>query len=835
MISSRNFLSGFLKSLVIIFVLFGSGFCLETDTINAGVVLKDSDTIVSSREIFTLGFFSPNGTTRRYLGIWYHVSKDTVAWVANRDRPLNDSSGSFSISADGNIVIMNGNKEIIWSSNVTSNSTTSGRNTTAQLLDSGNLVLRDIAGGPNLWESHWYPTNTFLPSMRIFHNTRTGQRVSINSWKSPQDPDYGNYSSGLYVVGIPQIYIWYNDRPIWRSGPWNGRVLTGVTSMYSVYVDGFSVATEDDGTVVFTRAFRQKALMTNYINTEGVLVEAAWDEQKKDWSPTWQAPIDDCDFYNNCGPFGICYANDRPKCSCLKGYEPKNKEEWDRGNWSGGCVKRTPLQCDRDNNATDKHKMDKFSKIALVKVPDFMQWTTGIETECEGMCLRNCSCIAYAYELGIGCMFWSGSLTDIQKFSRDAGSEFFVRVAYSELDEKKDKKVIIIACVVASSVAMCICLFLSWRWMSKRRGQPVTLEYEGGDVGQLDSSETVLRNAMDKVNIEELPLYSFEMVENATNNFDMANKLGMGGFGPVFKGKLANGKEIAVKRLSTESGQGLEEFMNEVVVISKLQHRNLVRLLGCCVEKGEKMLVYEYMQNRSLDVFLFDRSQNILDWRKRFNIIEGIGRGLLYLHRDSRLRIIHRDLKPSNILLDEDWYPKISDFGMARIFGGNQNQADTGRVVGTYGYMAPEYAMGGRFSEKSDVFSFGVLVLEIISGRKNTSFYNDELSLGLLGYSWKLWNEYNTLDMIDQRISSPSSEAEIMRCIHIGLLCVQEFPVNRPSISTVLSMLSSEIFDLPVPEHPGFTDRWNRSYVGSSSSKTSESANQVTVTALEGR
>ncbi|CAA2956498.1 G-type lectin S-receptor-like serine threonine-kinase At1g11300 [Olea europaea subsp. europaea] len=822
MISGRNFLA-------IIFCLFSYGFCLETDTINAGVVLNDSATIVSSSEIFTLGFFSPNGSTRRYLGIWYTVTKDTVAWVANRDRPLNDSSGTFSISADGNLVIMNGNQEIIWSSNVTSNST-SGRNTTAQLLGTGNLVLRDVTGSGTLWESHRYPTNTFLPAMRIFHNTRTGQRVSLNSWRSPQDPDYGNFSSGLFAVGIPQIYIWNNGRPIWRSGPWNGRVLTGVTRMYSVYVDGFSVATEEDGTVVFTRAFRQQALMTNYLNTEGVLVEAAWDNQKRKWNPTWQAPIDDCDFYNKCGPFGLCYSNNRPKCSCLTGYEPKNKEEWDSGNWSGGCVKRKPLQCDRDNNATDKHKVDKFVKITLVKVPDFIQWSTGIETECEGLCLGNCSCRAYAYEQGIGCMFWSGSLIDIQKFSRDAGSDFFVRVAYSEHDEKKDKKVIIISCVVATLVAISFCLLLSWWWMSRRRGRSVTLEYEGGEVGQLNSSEIRLHNAMDKVNVEELPLYSFEMVENATNNFDVANKLGMGGFGPVFKGKLENGKEIAVKRLSTESGQGLEEFMNEVVVISKLQHRNLVRLLGCCVEKDEKMLVYEYMQNRSLDVFLFDGSNNILDWRKRFNIIEGIGRGLLYLHRDSRLRIIHRDMKPSNILLDEDWNPKISDFGMARIFGGNQNQANTRRVVGTYGYMAPEYVMGGRFSEKSDVFSFGILVLEIVSGRKNTSFYSDELSLGFLGYSWKLWNEENVLDLIDQRIFSSSSLAEIMRCIHIGLLCVQEIPVNRPSMSTVLSMLSSEIFDLPVPEHPGFMDMWNGSHF-----KTAESANKVTITVLEGR
>ncbi|KAL2473282.1 G-type lectin S-receptor-like serine/threonine-protein kinase [Forsythia ovata] len=370
--------------------------------------------------------------------------------------------------------------------------------------------------------------------------------------------------------------------------------------------------------------------------------------------------------------------------------------------------------------------------------------------------------------------------------------------------------------------------------MSKRKGKNIIVQQESGEADSLNSTTIVLRNPEDKVNVEELPLYSLETLVNATNNFHTANKLGEGGFGPVYKGMLANRKEIAIKRLSTASGQGMVEFRNEVAVISKLQHRNLVRLLGCCVEKFEKMLIYEYLQNRSLDVFLFDQSQMVLDWRKRFNVIEGIGRGLLYLHRDSRLKIIHRDLKPSNILLDDEWNPKISDFGMARIFGGDQDQDKTKRVVGTYGYMSPEYALSGRFSEKSDIFSFGVLVLEIISGRRNTGFYNEELSLTLSGYAWKLWNEDNVVELIDKRISNPNFDAEITRCMHIGLLCVQESPLHRPNISTVLSMLSTEIADLPLPKEPLFTDRWNHSHLGSSSSQTGQT-NEITFSVLDGR
>ncbi|KAF8409427.1 hypothetical protein HHK36_005503 [Tetracentron sinense] len=306
---------------------------------------------------------------------------------------------------------------------------------------------------------------------------------------------------------------------------------------------------------------------------------------------------------------------------------------------------------------------------------------------------------------------------------------------------------------------------------------------------------------------KELPFFDLSILVVATDNFSAANMLGQGGFGPVYKGRLSNGNEIAVKRLSKNSGQGIEELKNEVMLIAKLQHRNLVRLLGCCIQDEDKILIYEYMPNKSLDSFIFDQTRKtLLDWRKRFEIIVGIARGILYLHQDSRLRIIHRDLKASNVLLDAELNPKISDFGIARIFGGNQIQANTKRVIGTYGYMAPEYAINGLFSIKSDVFSFGVLLLEIISGQKNNGYYHEDSSLNLIGHAWDLWNEDRALDIVDSSIVKSCAAHEVLRCIHVGLLCVQENAQDRPTMPTVVFMLGNET-TLPPPKQPAYVIR----------------------------
>ncbi|KAL7116904.1 hypothetical protein ACP275_03G035500 [Erythranthe tilingii] len=299
--------------------------------------------------------------------------------------------------------------------------------------------------------------------------------------------------------------------------------------------------------------------------------------------------------------------------------------------------------------------------------------------------------------------------------------------------------------------------------------------------------------------------HDFGKIRAATNNFSDDNKLGQGGFGAVYMGKLVHGKEIAVKRLSKDSGQGDLEFKNEVLLLAKLQHRNLVRLLGFSIEGIERLLVYEFVRNGSLDQILFDRTKSSkLDWNSRYRIIVGIAKGVLYLHEDSRLMIIHRDLKASNVLLDENMNPKIADFGMARLVVPDATIESTNLIVGTYGYMAPEYARYGHFSVKSDVFSFGVIVLEIITGRKIFT-QNEENRGDLLSCAWRSWREGTISNLIDPILSETNGgQPDMVRCIHIALLCVQQNAADRPTMASVVVMLNSSTIRLPIPTEPGF-------------------------------
>nr|SSC84624.1 At421380-like [Capsella grandiflora] len=833
----------------LLFLILFPAFSISSNTLltTESLTISSKKTIVSPGDVFELGFFKPGSSSRWYLGIWYKtISKRTYVWVANRDHPLSSSIGTLRIS-DNNLVVLDQSETPVWSTNLTGGSVISP--VVAELLDNGNFVLRDSNNNnPDgyLWQSFDFPTDTLLPEMKLGWDLKTGSNRLIRSWKRPDDPASGEFTFKLETGGFPEIFLWYKESLVYRSGPWNGIRFSGVPEMQPYDYMVFNFTTSSDEVTYSFRVTKSDVYSRVSLSSMGVLQRFTWIETAQTWNLFWYAPKDQCDEYKECGAYGYCDSNTSPVCNCIKGFKPRNPQVWGLRDGSDGCVRKTLLTCGGG---------DGFARLEKMKLPDTTAASVdrgiGVK-ECEQKCLKDCNCTAFANTDirggGSGCVIWIGELLDIRNYAK-GGQDLYVRLAATDLDDKRNRNAKLIGSSIGVSVLLLLSFIIFYFW-KRKQNRSIAIETPRDQVRSRDflMNDVVLssRRHISRENNRddlELPLMKFEEVAMATNNFSNNNKLGQGGFGIVYKGRLLDGQEIAVKRLSETSSQGIDEFKNEVKLIARLQHINLVRLLACSVDVDEKMLIYEYLENLSLDSHLFDKKQSSkLNWQMRFDIINGIARGLLYLHQDSRFRIIHRDLKASNVLLDKYMTPKISDFGMARIFGRDDTESITRKVVGTYGYMSPEYAMDGIFSVKSDVFSFGVLLLEIISGKRNKGFYNSDRDVNLLGCVWRNWKEGKGLEIIDPIIANSSStvkQHEILRCIQIGLVCVQERAEDRPTMSLVVLMLGSESTTIPQPKLPGYCLRRSPVETDSSSNKRRDdepwTVNQITVSVLDGR
>ncbi|KAJ4975684.1 hypothetical protein NE237_000790 [Protea cynaroides] len=814
------------------------------DTLTPTESIIDSQIVVSDGHNYALGFFSPRNSSYRYVGIWFHkIPEITVVWVANRDNPLNDSSGVVTFALDGNLIVSSSSNQRrpLWSTNLSISENT----TVLKLHNSGNLVLYG-GGGMNriLWQSFDHPTHIQLPGMKLGLDRRTGLNRVLTSWRSKADPGHGIYSYGFDPRGSPQKFLDKGSARIWRSGPWNGQRFSGIPEMTQSYVYSYAFVNTTDELYGVFNVYNSSIFSPFVLDDSGTIQHMMWGESNHRWNTLYSAPTDSCDYYGQCAAYGSCHTEDMVKCVCLPGFQPKSPTDW-YVEWSSGCVRKRPLGCS---------KGDGFLKLEGLKLPDTSMSLVDKNLslkECEQGCLNNCSCTAYAPAditgEGSGCITWFGNLMDIRYFSHK-GDHLYLRVDAVELaaQARKDKgffhkwKVAILAVSLVVGLLLFAASAYCLRLLRKRKGSMEMRRHRRHRILLFDfitNKNFSATNGLEENGMNpELPFIELDAVATATENFSPDNKLGEGGFGVVYKGRLYNGMEIAVKRLSKNSGQGMEEFKNEVILIARLQHRNLVRLLGYSLHEEEKMLIYEYMPNKSLDSFIFDKNKKpLLDWRKRFEILMGIARGVLYLHEDSRLRIIHRDLKASNVLLDEEMVPKISDFGMARIFGGDQIQVNTNKVVGTYGYMSPEYAMRGLFSIKSDVFSFGVLLLEIISGKKNNEYFHEDPSINLIGHVWELWKEGKITEIVDSSMADNYSAHEVSRCIQVGLLCVQESAPDRPTMSSVIFMLGNEK-EIPMPNQPALIiTRTLRGQDSSTKGTRSCSVNEVTITVIDPR
>ncbi|KAL7249461.1 hypothetical protein ACSBR1_011622 [Camellia fascicularis] len=640
-----------------------------------------SQTIVSIGGSFEMGFFRPGNSQNQYLGIWYKkISSRTVVWVANREIPLIDSSGVLKVIDPRILALLNGTGSIIWSANVTRSTV---QDPIGQLLESGNLVVRD-ANDDNpehfLWQSFDHPCDTLLPGMKLGKNFVSGLERHLSSWKSSDDPGQGDFAFWCDPQGYQQLILSNGSIELYRTGPWNGLGFSGRPNLKpnSIYTYGLVFTKEE---VFYGYELINNSVVSRFsLCHNGIMQRLTWIDRTQEWVLYLTTPTDNCDYYKRCGPYG----------------------SYTRYSW--------------------------FNKSMTLR-------------ECKMVCLKNCSCTAYTnLDIrggGSGCLLWFDELIDMREFSAN-GQDIYIRMASSELVQQvgfSGKKKEIVGVILALLFVLLL-LGMSITLYLRKKKKNLQLNREGN---LMHNSEQGYNDKSQKEDLE-LPLFDLAVIANSTNNFSIDNKLGEGGFGPVYKGILEGGQEIAVKRLSKNFSQGLDEFKNEVICIAKLQHRNLVKLLGCCIQGEEKMLIYEYMPNKSLDFFIF--------------------------------------------------------------------------AFLCSGYIAPEYAVDGLFSVKSDVFSFGVLVLEI---------------------AWILYKEGRSLELIDEALWDSCYLNEVLRSIHVGLLCVQQCPEDRPSMSSVVLMLGSE-GALPQVKQPGFFTERNVHEAGCSSSKDATvSANEITITLLNAR
>ncbi|GLJ51278.1 hypothetical protein SUGI_1090620 [Cryptomeria japonica] len=692
-------------------------------TLLMGSSLSGSQTIISKNGTFALGFFNPRGTNNWYIGIWYApIPQKAIVWVANRDNPVRNMPGVLKFSRGGQLTLFDRNGRSVWSTD------NGPKGSGAVITDSGNFIVLDAHNESAIvWESFAHPTDTLLPDAKLWKG------MTLTSWKSSSDPESGLYSFRMNTSpGKTELMMLFNNTvPYWSSGECIGHnYFTKVPELEGQKKVQTSCVRLSPSRIYIYFSINPIDRMIKgrfVLNENGDFELFFWMDDGR-WSLRWSTYQCQCSNYKICGSYGLCNTND--VCSCVQGFTPKHDSQ---GWWSTGCARGKPLECSVTEGTTDG--LLEATNQYLPEKEAVLINNEPTQQGCRTACLHNCSCTAFAFADSDPpvCKLWSGDLFGM-RVSSSEGQSVFVRLAASELPH----------------------------FISEQSNKPLHLQFYFLPAHQFWFFRLSCRPHIFSGNVE---------------NFK--HKLGSGALGSVFKGTLPDNRPVAVKRLEG-STQVEKQFRAEIITTGRIQHVNLVRLWGFCVEGSRRLLVYAYMPNGSLNSFLFSQSEDVekvLDWKTRFEIALGTARGLVYLHEECRDRIIHCDIKPENILLDSDLSPKVADFGLAKLVGRDFSRVLT-TTKGTRGYLAPEWISGLPITPKVEESRLCFPTLA-----------SSQIQRG------------NIKDIVDARIAGEANIEEVKRAAMVARLCIQDDENQRPSMGEVVKILEGTI-EVPLPQIP---------------------------------
>uniref|UniRef100_A0A7N0V5Y5 Receptor-like serine/threonine-protein kinase n=1 Tax=Kalanchoe fedtschenkoi TaxID=63787 RepID=A0A7N0V5Y5_KALFE len=732
---------------------------------------KNGQFLLSNGSTFAFGFKTTEDVTAFLLVI---ILKDsnTVIWTANRGSTIKNSD-TFFFGEDGNAYLESEGKQV-WSTD------TGGKGVVAvEMQESGNLVMLGSEGNV-VWESFRHPSDTLISGQEFVEGMKLESDLSQSNLSYFLEIKSGDM---ILYPGFPTL------QPYWSMGKDTRKTINqNGGEVTSARLDSNSWKFYDRSKLflwqfIFSTDTNPNITWVAVLGDDGVINFGSLQSGETSFASAQKIPSNRCDTPEPCDTYSVCFNDYR--CECPSGLASYTK-----------CKPGRLPTCDQPSGNTELISAgDGLDYFAL----DYAQPSAKTDLPgCQDSCLRNCSCAAMFFRNSTGSCFMFDSIGSFRNAGKGSDVVSFIKVPSDGGGDSSGNHfpyVVIIA--VVTVVVIIILLIVGFRYYKRKKTKPESVESP--------------KDASDEDNFLEslsgMPIrFSYKDLEAATNGF--TNKLGQGGFGCVYLGTLPDGSKIAVKQLEG-IGQGKKEFRAEVSIIGSIHHVHLVKLRGFCAEGSHRLLAYEFMGNGSLERWIFKPKEGfLLDWDTRFNIALGTAKGLAYLHEDCDVKIVHCDIKPENVLLDENYHAKVSDFGLAKLMNREQSHVFT-TLRGTRGYLAPEWITNYAISEKSDVYSYGMVLLEIIGGRKNYDPNEVSEKSHFPTYAFKMMEEGKLLDILDAKLKKDEHDERVSVALKVALWCIQDDMYIRPSMTKVVQMLEGVS---PVPTPPTASQMGSRLY-----------------------